>query len=107
MVTCEAKQYKERLLEDQIREQVSIAFETTKNLTDPDAIQAIVPLALQVVDSPFNHAATRLLYLMQFKPLSRKLNDKKFQGKRLYNMPLVLQSSAYYSFVPAVKGISF
>lgn len=107
MVTCEAKQYKERLLEDQIREQVSIAFETTKNLAGPDAIQAIVPLALQVVDSPFNHGAPRLLYLMQFKPVSRKLNDKKFQGKRLYNMPLVLQSSAYYSFVPTVKGISF
>lgn len=106
LITCEAKQVGERLLEDQIREQVSIAFVTTSSLSNDESIHAVLPIAIQVVKNPLLKGGPNLLYFMQFRPISRQLYDKKIGKVNLHRMPLILQSSALYSLAPQVRGIS-
>ena len=49
LVSCEAKQLGQRILEDQIREQVAKAMEITRKLKTPQ-IDAVKPMAIKVVD---------------------------------------------------------
>jgi hypothetical protein len=106
LITCEAKQVGERLLEDQIREQVSVAFATTSTLKNDESIHAVLPIAIHVVKNPLLKGGPNLLYFMQFRPITRQLYDEKIGKVNLHRMPLVLQSSALYSFAPQIRGIS-
>lgn len=106
LVTCEAKQYGERLLEDQIREQVAQGFNMTMSLTGADAIDAVLPIAMQVVPNPGGKHLPRLIYLTEFKPITRKLFKRKFGPSNLHELPLILRSSAYYLLTPGVRGVS-
>lgn len=106
LVTCEAKQVGERLLEDQIREQVAVAFASTSALKGDDSIQAVMPIAIQVIKDPYLRKGPNLLYFMQFKVITRRLYDRKIGKSNLHRMPLLLQSSAFYRLSPAVRGIS-
>lgn len=110
-VTGEAKQIGERILEDQIREQVAKAFEITRELQGAEAIHAVIPVAFKVIRYPIEPGAVdsrRGIYLAQFKPIMRSEFDKKYGDKsKLHEMPLVLQSKAFYEPFPPIRGISY
>ncbi|MCY1668298.1 hypothetical protein [Rhizobium sp. SL86] len=109
-VTVEAKQLGERILEHQIREQVGVAFSFTSDLTGEDAIDAIIPIVIQVVRRPGAATVVELkrqfVYVAQFAPIDRVEFVKKFQGA-LHDMPLVIQSAALYEACPPISGISW
>jgi hypothetical protein len=109
-VTCEAKQFGERILEDQIRAQIAKAFDFTSTLEGPEAIAAVVPVVLQVVDYEVERAdgsreLARGVYVVQFEMIERTLFDSDFR-KDLHSIPLSLQSQAFYEPFPQVQGIS-
>lgn len=106
LVTCEAKQYGERILEDQIREQVAQAFATTKKVADAGRIDAVLPIVVKVVkyDVP-QLGATRGVYVAEFDMMDRESFEKAF-SKSLHDMPLTITSRAFYHFQPPVRGIS-
>ena len=106
LVTCEAKQYGERILEDQIREQIAQAFATTKRVADAGRIDAVLPIVVKVVkyDVP-QLKATRGVYVAEFDMMERTTFEKEF-SKNLHDMPLTVMSRAFYYFQPPVRGIS-
>lgn len=106
LITCEAKQFGERLLEDQIREQVQQAFAVTSHLTGGDTIDAVIPLALKVVAHTVAGKRVRGIYVVEFGMLTREDFNTNYQSNNLHNMPLELQSRAFYRLSPDVQGIS-
>jgi hypothetical protein len=106
LITCEAKQYGERLLEDQIREQVQQAFSVTSRLTGADAIEAIIPVAVKVVLHHVGGVAVRGIYVVEFGMITRDEFMANFQQDNLHEMPLPLESRAFYRLQPDVQGIS-
>jgi hypothetical protein len=116
LVTCEAKQNDERLLEDQIREQVAKAFDTTAHLHSP-AIHGIKPMAALVLTQGESEGVERLIYVVEFGEIMRGeyelqwRNVKKRKGveadnERVYNLPLNQVAGAFFRVVPAVRGIN-
>lgn len=106
LITCEAKQYGERLLEDQIREQVQQAFALTPHLSGTDAIEAIVPLAVQVISYSVGGESVRGIYVVEFGMITRRDFEANYQQDNLHDMPLPLESRAFYRLKPDVPGIS-
>ncbi|ASQ02357.1 hypothetical protein GOC87_03775 [Sinorhizobium meliloti] len=106
-VTVEAKQIGERILEHQVREQVGVAFSFTSRLNGEDAIDAILPIVIQVVRKPedFADAANQYVYVAQFNMIGREEFDKKY-SLALHDMPLTIQSAALYEAFPPISGIS-
>ncbi len=110
LVTCEAKQLGERILEDQIREQVAEAFKQTKKLAQPD-INAVKPVAVQVRNVPASSGTIRGIYIVEFQRITRQVFEKhyspdKSDPERLYRMPLSPVSQAVHALSPAVRGVN-
>lgn len=107
-VTGEAKQIGERILEDQLREQVNRAFAITAELTERDAIHAVMPMAFKVIRYPVDGPPThRGIYVAQFAPIMRDKFEREYRGANLHEMPLTLQSRAFYVPHPPIRGISY
>jgi hypothetical protein len=115
-ITCEAKQLEERILEDQIREQVAVAMESNKRLDRP-VIDGVKPMAIKVVPWEFNGQQERMIFVVEFKAISREEFTKKWSppkkgqktdetSERLYQMPLEVDSQALYRIVPPVGGLN-
>jgi|GEM_PF-924228 len=108
-ITGEAKQLNERILEDQIREQVAKAFEITAPLTDTEEIHAVMPMVFKVVRHPPGvkpKQSRRGIYVAQFELITRKEFDTKYSNERLHELPLTIQSRAFYEPQPPIRGIS-
>jgi hypothetical protein len=109
LVTCEAKQRTERILEDQILEQVSLAFEVTKNITLP-VIKSISPLAIEVARVDRNNEREDLIHVVQFKNFERADYDQFVEqhGKNewLDSVHLDVESKALFKVMPPVAGIN-
>lgn len=111
VVTCEAKQLGERILEDQIREQVAMAFKETRRMVRPE-ITAIKPMAVQMRQVPVNGALERRIFVVEFQRIRRSMFDALYaptraQPERLYDMPLRPVSTAFHVPTPPVRGINF
>lgn len=107
-VTGEAKQIGERILEDQIREQVAMAFKLTSELAGADAIDAVMPFAFKVVRHlPEHHPPEQGIYVAQFAPILRDDFEMKYRDANLHEMPLTLETGAIYIPRPPIRGISF
>ncbi|WP_267553084.1 hypothetical protein [Rhizobium rhizogenes] len=106
-VTVEAKQIGERILEHQVREQVGVAFSFTSRLNGDDAIDAILPIVIQVVRKPGDLDGTggQCVYVAQFNAIAREEFDKSY-ALALHDMPLTIQSAALYEAFPPISGIS-
>ncbi|RYY90416.1 MAG: hypothetical protein EOO15_02785 [Chitinophagaceae bacterium] len=121
LLTCEAKQKDERILEDQIKEQVAKAFETTRTLKEP-GIDGIKPFAIQIWrgDKSSSHYNDAKLYVVEFEHISRDDFDANWRNisanaskgiaaneQRIYDLPLVrVGSGVFFRVRPAVKGIN-
>lgn len=110
LITCEAKGDGERLLEDQIREQVAVAFKTSEHLREP-RIDAVKPMAVQVRRVQVNGEETRGIYAVEFQRISRRryeacYREDPLDPERLYRMPLHAVSDAIYILSPRVAGIN-
>lgn len=106
-VTCEAKQHNERILEDQIREQVRVAFRTTAELDGPEAIDAVIPLVFQIANYSKDGQTLRGIYVAQFEMMGRADFAAKYAGDRLHTWELNVQSRAFYQPTPPIRGISY
>lgn len=107
LVSCEAKQFGERILEDQIREQVALAFKLSGDIEGPNRIDAVLPLAIKVVEYPDEpeKKKSRGIYVAEFNLIERSEYEEKYQIS-LHEMPLVLATRAFYRLHPPVRGIS-
>lgn len=83
LITCEAKQARERILEQQIIEQISAAFETTD-------VASVVPVGLRAVKNVG-------FYLVEFREATRDEFSRKDQ--------LVAVHEIVYELKPSLKGI--
>ncbi|MQX41094.1 hypothetical protein [Sinorhizobium meliloti] len=106
-VTVEAKQIGERILEHQVREQVGVAFSFTSGLKGEDAIDAVLPIVIQVVRKPGDPigANRQCIYVAQFNAIGRDEFVKNY-SLALHDMPLTVQSAALYEAFPPISGIS-
>ena len=110
LVTCEAKQIRQRILEDQIREQVAIALQVTSSIQNPN-IDAVKPIALKVVDRDFRHGAEKAIYIVEFRHVERKVFNAEWGGEgspeeQLYSMPLEAVSSTIFRISPRIAGLN-
>lgn len=110
LVTCEAKQLGERILEDQIREQVAEAFKQTSKLVRPH-INAVKPFAIQVRSLTGPTGATQGLYVVEFQAITRRVFERYHapnasDPERLYRMRLEPASEAVYTLSPSVRGVN-
>jgi hypothetical protein len=110
-MTGEAKQFGERILEHQIREQVSVAFAGTRELSGDEAIHAVIPIVFKVVEYEVETASAtpkreRGIYIAQFEMIKRVTFDTEYK-EELHEMLLNLQSRAFYVPSPPIRGISY
>lgn len=110
VVTCEAKQLGERILEDQIREQIAKAFVETKKMARPQ-IGSLKPMAVQIRDAAVPDGMERRIFVVEFQRLRRKTFDALYapteeQPERLYEMPLRAVSTAFHVPMPPVRGVN-
>lgn len=108
-ITLEAKQRDERILIDQIREQVSKAFEITKHLDDPP-IDSVKPLALQVVSQEHEGVSENMFFLVEFSAIGREEFEANYRpinkdDERLYDMPLNECSATLYRLRPRISAL--
>ena len=106
LVICEAKQINERILEDQIREQIRRVFVVTEKLTDP-VISRIRPFAVTIISA----GKEKLVYAIELESISRNAYDTNYSDiknnkNRIYSIPLNVKSDALYRLKPVVKGIN-
>lgn len=110
LVTCEAKQLDQRILEDQIKEQVAMAMAITQKLKTP-RVDAVKPVAIKVVNYPFPMGKERAIHIVEFDHISRTQYDLKWANspsdeERLYAMPLTLVSDTIYRIMPPISGLN-
>ena len=114
-ITLEAKQRDERILTDQIREQVAKAFDITKKLNDPP-IHAVKPMALQVVRWPAGQedgsiVDENMMFIVEFEAIGRdnfNLIDRSPSSEQLWDetvLPLKQCSSALYRLFPVIPAL--
>lgn len=107
-ITCEVKQRDERILADQIREQVAKAFELTASLTDP-RIDFVKPFAMQAVELETSDPCTgNGIYVVEFDEISRAQIQSMIDPadeEWLYSLPLTIASSAVYILRPKVAAL--
>jgi hypothetical protein len=107
-VTCEVKQRDERILPDQIREQVAKAFELTASIADP-RVDFVKPFAMQAIELQDSDPCTgNGIYVVEFDEISRE----QFESMRneadeewLYSLPLTIASSVVYILRPKVAAL--
>jgi len=110
LISCEAKQINQRILEDQIREQVAKAMHITKRIQTPE-IDAVKPMAITVKKINFGGEAENTVFVVEFDHLTRGDFEAKWQpesesDERLYSMPLEAVSQTLYRIVPPVSGLN-
>ena len=110
VVTCEAKQLGERILEDQIREQIAKAFKETKKIARPQ-IRTLKPMAVQIREANVSGETERRIFVVEFQRIRRKTFEAMYesttaQPERLYSMPLRAVSTAFHVPTPPVRGIN-
>jgi hypothetical protein len=71
LVTCEAKQIGQRILVDQIREQVAKAMEITADIKEP-RIDGVKPIAINVVERDFEGKSECAVYIVEFAAVERQ-----------------------------------
>ena len=107
-VTLEAKRRNERILLDQIREQVAKAFEITKHLDDPP-IHAVKPMALQVIRWPHGERRENMIFLVEFEHMDRSRFSAEFDPIHyplaIHEMHLEQVSCALYRLEPRVRPL--
>ena len=107
-ITLEAKQRDERILVDQIREQVAKAFEITARLNEPP-IDAVKPMALQVVRHEHKGDLESMFFLVEFSTVYRDEFDRSYRTpgdeEALYQMPLVKCSATLYRLRPRMTAL--
>jgi hypothetical protein len=106
-VTCEAKQTGERILEDQILEQVKIAFHITKGRRDRP-IEAVKPMAIQVLSAQVDGQTESAIYVVEFKHFLRsefEQTDHQNDPEAIYKLDLEMVSGTLYILRPAVSGL--
>lgn len=110
-VTCEVKQRAERILLDQIREQVMKAFQITKKLTEP-AIKAVKPFALQALaasDVSGLEEAEIGFYVIEFENILRDDFESQvltsLDNEALYSLELKRCSSTLYRCRPPITAL--
>jgi hypothetical protein len=107
-ITCEIKQRNERVLIDQIREQISKAFEITHRLDEP-SIGFVKAFAMKVV--PVEPGRTRGeygIYVVEFEAIDRVTFDSDMateDPEALYNLPMRVSSSVLYRLSPRIKAL--
>ncbi len=109
LVTCEAKQFRQRILENQIREQVGKAMEITDKIKNPQ-IQAVKPMAIQVVEHEFVDGKEKAIFIVEFEQIPRAdfASDQGESEKmdRLLSMKLKAISKAIYRITPPIAGLN-
>lgn len=110
LISCEAKQLGQRILEDQIREQVAKAMEITRKLKSP-TIDAVKPMAIKVVQRDFSTGREAAIYIVEFEQVDRAQFESQWansssEPERLYKMPLLLASDTIYRITPQVSGLN-
>jgi len=110
LVTCEAKQVNQRILEDQIREQVAIALKVTGKIQNP-RINAVKPMAIKVVKLSFKDKKEKAIYIVEFSHIDRgdfeaKWSKSSPSDERLYSMPLEAVSKTVYRITPPISGLN-
>ena len=110
LVTCEAKQVNQRILEDQIREQVAIALKVTSDIQNP-RINAVKPMAIKVVEFSFVERKEKAIYIVEFSHVDRDAFETNWSrsnpsDERLYSMPLEAVSKTVYRITPPIAGLN-
>ena len=107
LVTCEAKQHNERILPDQIKEQVRPAFALTESFTGARKIDAVIPVVVQVVDLPSKEPGSkkRGIFLVEFDMIDRGTFQEKY-AKAPRSMPLNESARSLFDLRPSVQGIT-
>jgi hypothetical protein len=107
LVTCEAKQHNERILPDQIKEQVKPAFALSKLLTGARKVDAVIPVVVQVVDLPpdMSDSKRRGIFLVEFDMIDRSTFEQKY-AKSPRSMPLNERARSLFNLRPSVQGIT-
>ncbi|MFM5885713.1 MAG: hypothetical protein ACKOQ3_10395 [Novosphingobium sp.] len=107
-VTCEVKQRNERILPDQIREQVAKAFEITKSLKEP-IISLVKPIAMHAVATGMGKASEVGIYLVEFQSISRGDFEAQVVGnpneEALYGLELIRSSTTLYRCRPPINAL--
>jgi hypothetical protein len=106
-VTVEAKQRDERILLDQIREQVAKAMTITRHLKDPP-IHSVKPMALQVVRWPHSGAEENMIFLVEFQGIDRTAFVETYESQGalgIYDLTLEQVSCALYRLEPRIPAI--
>lgn len=106
LVTCEAKQHGERILEDQVREQVAQAMTATVALKPPRQVGAVIPLVVKAVTLESDPSRKRRgIYLAEFAMIRREDFEASYRTN-LHSMPLDIAARSIFELQPPVRGIS-
>jgi hypothetical protein len=109
LVTCEAKQIGQRILVDQIREQVAKAMELTTEIANPK-IASVKPMAINVVEREFDGKSECAIHIVEFPEIGRQLFEDRWSPsgdeERLYTMPLKDVSKTLYRIKPPIAGLN-
>jgi hypothetical protein len=107
-VTLEAKRRNERILLDQIREQVAKAFEITSRLDDPP-VHAVKPMAMQVVRRSFGERTENMIFLVEFEHIDRSRFMAEFDPVHhplaIHDMHLEQVACALYRAEPRIPPL--
>ena len=108
-ICCEAKQIRQRLLEDQLREQIAKTMNLTKTIVTPQ-IAAVKPIAIKVVEQTFADGVTEnAIYVIEFAALLREDFDDNWAeqtDEQLYSLPLDPVSRTIYRIIPHIAGLN-
>ena len=107
LVTCEVKRHRERILVNQIREQVAKSFEITANLTHA-RIDAVKPLAITIVRHPYEGRTEPMIFVIEFEHIGRSEYEAMDLGNNfeaLFELDLRPVSNALYRPVPAIPAL--
>jgi hypothetical protein len=107
-ITCEVKQRNERVLIDQIREQIAKAFEITRQLQEP-RIDFVKAFAMKVVPvEPGRPRGEYGVYVVEFQSIPRAAFEQDVREEdpeALYRIPMTVSSSVLYTLRPRVKAL--
>lgn len=107
-ITCEVKQRNERILPDQIREQVAKAFEITKVLREP-VITLVKPIAMHAVSASGGLPNEVGIYLVEFQSITRTDFEAQVlesdDDEALYKLDLQRSSTTLYRCRPPIKAL--
>jgi hypothetical protein len=110
LISCEAKQIAQRILEDQIREQVAKAMSITTAIETPK-IDAVKPMAIKVVEYDFGGIMEKAIYVVEFAQITRDVFNSEWASshddeEKLYAMPLESVSDTIYRVMPHIGGLN-